>query len=451
MRSCLPLRRPGRGGQAIGSKPTSVSLLLVLAGFAALLTPGVSYAGSDPSLKWKTIDSSPFQVHFYQVEEQLAAEFLALAHEAYAHLTDHFGFEPSEGIHIVVTDSTDSANGLATALPYNYIILYAYIPDAGGELGHWGDWKRILVYHELTHIFHLDRVTGLLRWLNYVLGKTYLPNSAMPTWFIEGLAVVKESRIGAGGRVGGPLFDMYLRVHALEGALLRLDEASGGSLTLPRGTIPYLYGSSFMHWLSESHGEGKLVAFVEEQAGKINPYSINISARRLFGKTFVELYGEWQQAETARARKKLAHLEEEGLKEGRRVDFGGERAPMPSFAPDGSLVWRLATGHETQHLKRLNPDGSTEKLHHCRGGCDRPSWPPTETTTTRPSSFSGRITTIKICFGWELKTVSEPGSQMGPESKTLRFLRTGRRWHSCAFKRATRNLCCDSSRAVQRE
>ena len=329
-------------------------------------------AGSDPSLNWKTIDSSPFQVHFYQGEEQLAAEFLALAHEAYKDLTEYFGFEPSEGIHIVVTDDTDSANGLATALPYNYIILYGYIPDAGGELGHWGAWRRILGYHELLHIFQLDRVTGLLRWLNYVVGKTYLPNSALPTWFIEGMAVVKESRINAGGRVGGPLFEMYLRLHALEGSLLRIDEASGGSLTLPRGTIPYLYGSYFLHWLSDLHGEDKLVAFVEEQAGKINPYSLNISARRLFGSTFVELYREWQKMETARARKVLADLEKEGLNEGRRIDFGGESAPMPSFTPDGSLIWRMATGHETQYLRRLAADGTVENLHHCRGGCDRP-------------------------------------------------------------------------------
>lgn len=348
----------------------SCSLLVLL--LCLLVHPLAALGGSDPSLDWKTVEASHFAIHYYQGERQLALEFLAIAEEAHDKLADFFGFVPSQNIHLVVTDDVDTANGLASVLPYNYVVLYAYVPDSEGELGFWLDWKRILVYHELTHIFQMEHVRGLLKWLNTVLGKTFLPNATMPTWLLEGLAVVVESRIGAGGRIYSPLYEMYLRVHALESRLLSIDEITGSPLVLPRGTVPYLYGGYFLRWVTDMSGLQAMADFVKEQAWKVNPYSINISARRNFSGTFVDLYEKWQAHTRARFKEQAAQLDREGLREGTALGPPGEGKPHPSFSPDGSLLFRLASGHDTAALMRLTPDGKTEKLHHCRGGCQRP-------------------------------------------------------------------------------
>ena len=347
--------------------PILVAILLLTGGLRS------AQAGSDGRLRWYTLKSDHFFIHYYEQEETLAREFLALAEEAYEFLTEEFEFEPSEKCHLVLVDDVDSANGLTLVVPYNHVVLYSYVPDAIDELGFWGDWKRIVIYHELVHIFHLDHVTGIYRIINYVLGKTFLPNGAVPDWFTEGLAVNVESRLGVGGRIGSPLYSSYLRLAVAEDALLQLDEITGTPLTLPRGTIPYLYGAYFMHWLAQRSGTDKLFEYVREQGGKLNPLSLNISARRIFGDTFVALYKEWQEALTRSMNGQItAILEDGGLREGAKLLFAGEYAPNPSFAPDGSLLWRSANGRRTQLLMKLTPDGEVIKLTHCRGGCDRP-------------------------------------------------------------------------------
>ena len=337
-----------------------------------LLVPATSAAGSDPKLRWRSLTSDHFSIHYYQGEESLAREFLAIAEEAYGRLKEAFGFEPSEKGQLVLVDSMDSANGLTYILPYNSIVLYAYVPDPAGELGFWSDWKRILVYHELTHMFQMERVTGLLKGVNYVLGKTFLPNANLPNWFLEGLAVLVESSIDSGGRIGSPKFDTHMRLAVAEDNLFTIDEMTGSPLKLPRGSTPYLYGSYFIHWISEQFGRAKLFQFVDEQAGKINPFSLNISARRIFGATFVELYDQWQDDLRNRFGAQVDGIRAAGEREGRRLTFGGEALPMPSFTPDGTLLFVHASGHAVKHLRAIDDQGQIREIVSCRGGCDRP-------------------------------------------------------------------------------
>lgn len=358
-----------------GTSCQSITVILIFCICLCALPP-LAQGGSDPAHDWKTVETPQFQVHYYEGQKELAMEFLAIALEASAKLEAFFQFSPSEDIHLVVTDDIDSANGLASVLPYNSVVLFAHIPDSGGELGFWRDWKRILVYHELTHIFQMERVRGLLKVLNHILGKTFLPNSTLPTWILEGMAVVVESRIGAGGRIYSPLFEMYLRIHALESRLLTLDEISGSPLALPRGTAPYLYGGYFLRWVTDKSGVQAMADFVEEQAWKINPYSVNISARRNFSDTFVNLYRQWTHFTSARFQAQADLLKSQGLLEGDPLGVTSEGKPYPSFAPDGSLLYREATGKDTASLMRRREDGTTERLHHCRGGCQRPQQAP---------------------------------------------------------------------------
>lgn len=338
-----------------------------------LLIPTGARPGSDPLLEWRTLKGPHFLVHYYQGEEELAREFLAIAEEARSRLTAFFGFEPSKEGHLVLVDNVDSANGLTSVVPYNVILLYAYIPDPASELGYWKDWKRILVYHELTHMFQLERITGLLRVVNKVLGRTFLPNGIMPDWFLEGLAVYVESATGSGGRIDSPVFDCWLRLAVAEGRLLRIDELTGAQLTLPRGSFPYMYGSYFLSWLAKKYGRDKLFALVEEQAGKWNPFSLNISARRLFGASFVELYEEWRRETSAKFAKQIVAIGTQGVVEGRRLAFAGEALPAISFTPSGNLLFTMASGRDTPRLVELSSSGETRYITDCRGGCDRPA------------------------------------------------------------------------------
>lgn len=346
----------------------SVAFLTGVAG----LFPSLLQARTDPALRWRTLESGHFQMHYYEQEETLAREFLAMAEEAHYELKNRFGFEPPRKVHLVLVDDVDQANGYAMVLPYDTILLYGYAPDVFGELGFWSDWKRILIYHELTHIFQISRVRGL-PWLgNLLLGRTFLPNSAMPGWFTEGLAVLTESTIGAGGRIGSPKFEMFLRVQYDEDQLFEIDEVTGSPLDLPRGSTMYLYGSYFIHWLAQRSPEGALAALVNEQAGKVNPFSINISARRHLGATFVELFDEWKKDLRSQFKSQLASIRSAGVVEGEHVAYGGEALPMPSGTAEGALLWYRNDGHAPAQLVRRSAEGDEVRVAWCQGGCDRP-------------------------------------------------------------------------------
>ena len=114
-------------------------------------------------------------------------------------------------------------------MPYNYIYAYGAPPDGMDELSDFDDFVKLLITHELTHVVHLDTILSWCpRLVDSVLGKIYAPNLAQPSWFIEGLAVLMESRHTTGGRLRNSFFDMHLRVPFLEGRAMGLDKVSVG-------------------------------------------------------------------------------------------------------------------------------------------------------------------------------------------------------------------------------
>ena len=86
------------------------------------------------------------------------------------------------------------------------------------ELSDFDDYVKLLITHEFTHVAHLDTILSWCpRLIDSVLGKIYAPNLSQPTWFIEGIAVLMESRQTTAGRLRSSFYDMHLRVPFLEG------------------------------------------------------------------------------------------------------------------------------------------------------------------------------------------------------------------------------------------
>src|SRR5690606_36304806 len=178
----------------------------------------------DPYLEWYTLETPNFRVHFHGGLERLAQRVGTLAEAAHEALAPELDWEPTELVHIALTDTSDFANGSATPLPYNTIRLFAVAPDDMSVLGDYADWLDTLITHEHTHILHLDNARGAVAVINAIFGKTITPNARQPRWITEGLAVVKESAHGAAGRMRSSQFDMYLRADVLEDRLAGLDQ-----------------------------------------------------------------------------------------------------------------------------------------------------------------------------------------------------------------------------------
>ena len=193
--------------------------------------------GPLPNVRWFTLETPHFDLHYYPNERAFAERAAHIAERAYRLITRYLNWQPSGRVSITLNDQVDSANGFASSVPYNYIYAYGVPPGSLDELSDFDDYVKLLITHEFTHVVHLDTILSWCpRTVNAIFGKIYAPNLSQPTWFIEGLAVLMESRQTTAGRLRSSFFDMYLRVPFLENRIFGSDAVSAIPLAFPQGT-----------------------------------------------------------------------------------------------------------------------------------------------------------------------------------------------------------------------
>jgi hypothetical protein len=336
--------------------------LVALLVFALLAVTPDAHAANDPKLLWKTIETKHFRINYYSTEDEVAEHVATLAETIFDRLVPVVGWPPGTDAktEIALTDQTDSANGSATALPFDAIQLYVTAPDDMSPLGDVDDWYLELVTHEYTHILHTDHIEGIPKLINRIIGKTLAPNQLEPHWILEGLAVLEESRETSGGRLRSSMWNMWMRADVLENNVATLDVFSAVPRRWPQGNIWYVYGSFFMQWIVETYGEQALRSMIDDYGRQIIPYAINRSIRRATGRTYEQLFVSWvdsmkreytAQANAARAR---------GLREGIRVTHTGNTYEHPRWVPAnawadhaGELLYYADDGHSQTGLYSL--------------------------------------------------------------------------------------------------
>ena len=261
---------------------------------AALLGPGpLSHAQVPPRAGWQTLHTAHFSVHFTDGLEDLARRTAANAEWAYARLRAELT-PPRGRIDVVLSDNVDYSNGSASTFPSNRIYIYANPPVTSSALRFNDDWSRLVVTHELAHIFHLDRVRGVWRVGQTVFGRAPMlfPNAYAPSWLIEGLAVYFESRLTESGRLVGSEHRMIARSTALEHRFPRLDELSLATPRFPGGQIAYAYGGLIVDHLGRTRGPAGVRELVERTSAQLVPFLLDRPASRAFGTTFQRAWAE---------------------------------------------------------------------------------------------------------------------------------------------------------------
>lgn len=261
-----------------------------------------------PNLDWRTVLTPHFRVHYHRGEAQLADRMAHLGEEVLPVLAKALGHFPEDPIHIILTDETDSANGLADVLPYNHVLLFAAVPDVGSGLGDFDEYRRMLLTHELAHIVHLDDISGLPALANRIIGKQLSPNLVAPRWLIEGLAVWLETTLTSRGRGTSSLTDMVIRAQIYDGVLPSIDEFTTSRRAYPGATAPYLYGGRFMSFIARRHGPDAIGEMTHHYGGRVVPYGLNIVARDATGEDFVSMYEAWVEEERALAQAVLERV-----------------------------------------------------------------------------------------------------------------------------------------------
>ncbi len=336
--------------------------ILVGALLLGVLYATAASAAGLPSLKWHSIETKHFRITYDSGEGPVAEHIADLCEDIYARLEPAIGWPPSQRTEIILTDTTDSANGSASVLPYNVISLYVTAPDDFSPLGDVDDWYLELVTHEFTHILHIDHTRGIPELANRVLGKTFAPNQVAPRWLLEGLAVYEESSKTSGGRLRSSMWNMWMRADVLENNIAPLDVMSNSDSIRrwPQGNLKYLYGSYLMSWIAETYGEQAIRAFIDDYGWQVIPFAINRSMRRATGRTFEELYPAWIDTLKREFNAQADAIRGRGIREGVRLTHTGQEPEHPRWIPagtwpgtEGDVIFFVDDGHTRAGLHRL--------------------------------------------------------------------------------------------------
>jgi len=341
-----------------------VRAAVVLCSFvlAWLVGLGAAQAGN-PDLRWRTIETEHFFIHYYAGEEEAADRVAMIAERAYDELSMGWGHRVFLKTHITLTDTQDTANGRATAVPFPQITAYATAPEALSVLEAYDDWLDILITHELVHVVHLDTVHGLSRLVNAVLGfgvlgKVTAPNILQPRWVVEGVATMEESRKSSQGRRHSAQFDAFIRMAVLDGQFQTLDQVSSGARIWPHGSSVYLYGVHFMHYIGAHYGFDKIRELSHVYATQIVPFGINRAMKKVVGVDFHQLWKEFKADTIRRFEAQARRIRSRGLRQGVRLTYSGEATRYPFWSADDRWIYFFkADGHREEGLKRIRASG----------------------------------------------------------------------------------------------
>ena len=329
-----------------------------LLSFLFIVCAAADASAGDPDRVFFTIKTEHFNIHYEDGLEHTAKLTAALAEEIHDDISVLFNWEVKKTVNVVLTDSTDSANGSASVLGRPVIRLYATAPTLESALQNHDHWLRALFVHEYTHIVHLSIHGRFADVINTVFGDTYMPNQLAPRWLIEGIAVLIETHRTSGGRIRSSLYRMYIRTAALEGTLLNLGQVSNSTREYLRGAHAYIYGAMFMEYIYQKYGMEKIVQLCHEYGSSVIPYGLNRTFKKIFGRTVHELYDEWIAFEKAAAQKARRNLEEAGVTVSKALTSDGEGKGMPLFEPgDRSLLLPIANGIQDTAVYRVYLDG----------------------------------------------------------------------------------------------
>ena len=323
----------------------------------ALCATTPAHAQTVPNAHWRTLETEHFHIHFTPALEPAARRAAVSAEHAYAQLAARL-HPPRGPIDLVIADNVDFANGSTTPFPTNRIIVYAHPPLDDIALRYYDDWLRLVITHELTHVFHLDRTRGWWRLAQHVFGRAPLlfPNLYQPGWVTEGLAVYFESDLTGFGRVEGTYESMIIASTARDAGVPGIDRWSLATTRYPYGDIAYGGGALFTDYLARTRGDSSIRRFVERSSGTTIPFRLDHMARQGFGISYSDAWRHWRDSLVASARDDSAPM-----RDWHDVTASGRFVGFPRWATDGALVYVTSDGKRSTGMIRREADGTISR------------------------------------------------------------------------------------------
>ena len=364
----------------VASRGRRFHTLSILSMLAVLSVPNASPAWNHTEIEWRTLTTDHFEIHYHPGEEWSAEQAARVAEEIYGPLTAFYACEPDSRVHINLFDKSDQAEG-ATYYYLNRIDISA--SDIEFHLRGTANWLRNVITHEFTHMVSIQSSMKMPRrfpalyfqMISFEREKrpdviTGYPNFQMsvpvageivPNWFAEGTA---QFQCGvARNDFWDSHRDMLLRVAALNGRLLSMDEMGVFGKNSLQAEMVYNQGFSMVLFLARRFGPEKLAALMDALSG-LRHWTFNGACKCVLGVSGDCLYRLWSEDVTKHYGAIAESIERES-REGERIAGKGfmNLFPVRETGRDGILCLSNRGGdYMDLYLVRCTPGGKVETL-----------------------------------------------------------------------------------------
>lgn len=357
----------------------AICLLIAVAPAVAAEYSVATPVRSTPYHGWLTLETPHFMIHFPPGEEQIARQLAVAAEEAHRFVIPRLEYLPAEKTHVVLADTTDIANASTSVVPYNLIIVNPASLGAGSFLD--GivpmsslSWLQTVLYHEYTHVVHLDLHDDITAYIRQIFGR--IPGAASPNAYLgpaitEGYAVYLETLSGQ-GRGNSPIYQMYLQAAVSGGDIPLWDRVLGDYPTIDFEPGPpyYLFGYSLINYIARMYGEEKLALALHRYTER--PLDgINAAFSYALDQSFAQIWqGWWQDLQID------FQLDDVGSGNIQLMQQVGQVALWPSWSPDGSHIAYSSSGGVVSALRLQSPNSDRKLVNGLINSSGRISWHP---------------------------------------------------------------------------
>jgi hypothetical protein len=380
-----------------------------------------------PELKWSTIETPHFYVHFHNGAEHTGKLAAKIAEDVYTPITSLYGYEPDGKIHFVIKDYDDFSNGAAYYLD-NKVEIWASALDF--ELRGTHNWLRNVVTHEFTHMISLGAARKMTRHIpafylqaigyekekrdDVLLGYpnriiSYpIPFTTIPPWFAEGVAQYQLPELQYD--LWDSHRDMMLRTAAVEGKMLTYSEMNSFGKNSIGSERVYNQGFSFSRYIAERYGIESLKKISDNMRSPWR-FSFDSAIKKAVGKSGAELYREWKKYLEEKYAAQLREIQAHKV-EGELLQPKGTANFFPRWSPDGKSVAFL-TNEGADYLGQtvlVIREQSTGKMKAIKGGVHYAfGWSPdgTKIVYSRKSEKNPGHSSFYDLYLYDLKTQKE--------------------------------------------
>lgn len=314
--------------------------------------------------KYYTLEGPDFYVHFPKGYEDLAAKLMVQAEDIMPRLSEELKSQIHGKTHLVIEDCIDLSNGYTANYAYPLISFFTVFPDdmlMGGLGPNVGDWFEMLLWHEGTHLYHLEMQDPFSYAMSYLFGRDlfYYPFWQSPASNIEGLAVYNETKYQNYGRGSDAIYRMVLD------AAIDAEDIPDPKLILGRYELDrfdfagfyYLYGWNFMEFLTKNYDPNApltLQTLYLDNKGGLFLSKFDSALIALTGKKYTTLAKEWQI--WLKENYDLPELTPEG-----KIYANSGYIIFPGFFKDNYFYY-AQTGKVSPGLYRINLENEQEEL-----------------------------------------------------------------------------------------